>query len=122
MADEHLRHKMNSDNEAIRRSQTAVEAQWRACRAAVADVAYWSDSTTRPRRDHRAAEGAPPRRRVRPRPRVCRCKGGGVMVAGTCRTCHKRPARTDYSDLTPCSCAGPATVTSHVLRCHHAVR
>lgn len=43
MADEHLRHKMNSDNEAIRRSQTAVEAQWRACCAAVADVAYWSD-------------------------------------------------------------------------------
>lgn len=43
MADEHLRHKMNSDHEAIRRSAIAVEAQWRASCAAVADVAYWSD-------------------------------------------------------------------------------
>lgn len=42
-ADEHLRHLANRDHEAIRRSQTAVEAQWRACCAAVADVAYWSD-------------------------------------------------------------------------------
>lgn len=23
------------------------------------------------------------------------------MATGTCRNCHKRPARTDYSDLTP---------------------
>ena len=123
MADEHLRHKMNSDNEAIRRSQTAVEAQWRACCAAVADVAYWSDlddadhaETIALLREHLHADecalglGS------------AAAKGGGVMVAGTCRNRHKRPARTDYSDLTPCSCAGPATVTSHVLRCHHAVR
>ena len=42
-ADEHLRHKMNRDDKAIARSAVAVEAQWRASCAAVADVAYWSD-------------------------------------------------------------------------------
>ena len=42
-ADERLVHKMNRDDAAIARSQTAVEAQWRACCSAVADVAHWSD-------------------------------------------------------------------------------
>lgn len=42
-ADEHLRHLANRDREAIRRSAVAVECQWRASCAAVADVAFWSD-------------------------------------------------------------------------------
>ena len=42
-ADEHIKHLANRDHDAIRRSAIAVECQWRASCAAVADVAFWSD-------------------------------------------------------------------------------